>query len=45
VSKEAIATSLSFLEKQGYGLVEAESSGSRVKVFVLTEKGRAARDA
>jgi len=45
VSKEAIATSLSFLEKQGYTVVETESRGSKIKVAVLTAKGRRARDA
>lgn len=44
VSKEAIATSLSFLTKRGYAVVKTESSGSRVKVLVLTAKGRRARD-
>ena len=44
VSKEAIATSLNFLEKQGYAVVEAESPGGKTKVAVLTPKGRRAWD-
>jgi DNA-binding MarR family transcriptional regulator len=44
VSKEAIATSLSFLEKRGYAAVEPESAGSRVRVLSLTVKGKHARD-
>ena len=44
VSKEAIAISLSFLEKQGYAVVEPESPGSRVKVADVTAKGRHALD-
>lgn len=44
VSKESIAMSLSFLEKHGYAEVEPESPGSRVKVLVLTQKGRKAQD-
>jgi len=43
VSKEAVATSLSFLEKRGYAAIETESPGSRVKVLTLTAKGKHAR--
>ena len=39
VSKEAIAMSLSFLEKRGYAVIEPESPGSRTKVLLLTPKG------
>jgi DNA-binding MarR family transcriptional regulator len=45
VSKEAIAMSLKFLVSRGHALLEPESSGSRVKLVVLTSKGRNARDA
>jgi DNA-binding MarR family transcriptional regulator len=45
VSKEAIATALSFLEKRGYAVVRPESTGSRVKVLELTPPGRRAQDA
>ncbi len=45
VSKEAIAMSLSFLDKQGYTVAGPESSGSRIKVLVLTVKGRRVHDA
>lgn len=44
VSKEAIAMALSFLEKRGYAAVKSESPGSRVKLLVLTPKGRSAQD-
>ncbi len=44
VSKEAIAMSVSFLEKRGYATVMPESPGSRLKVLVLTPKGRHAQD-
>jgi DNA-binding MarR family transcriptional regulator len=44
VSKEAIAVSLSFLQKCGYAVAEPESSESRVKTLRLTPKGRHARD-
>jgi DNA-binding MarR family transcriptional regulator len=44
VSKEAIATSLSFLTKRGYAVVKTESSGGRIKMVTLTPKGRRARD-
>ena len=44
VSKEAIATALSFLGKQGYAVIAAESPGSRAKSVRLTPKGRAAQD-
>lgn len=43
VSKEAIATAMSFLEGHGYAEVKAEAMGSRVKVLELTANGRAAR--
>ncbi len=43
VSKEAIATSLSFLGKRGYAMVQTEPAG-RLKVVLLTSKGRAARE-
>lgn len=43
VSKEAIATLLSFLSKRGYAMAQTEPAG-RVKVVLLTSKGRAARD-
>jgi hypothetical protein len=39
VSKEAIATSLSFLEKRGYAAIETEAA-SRFKRLVLTPRGR-----
>jgi DNA-binding MarR family transcriptional regulator len=39
VSKEAIATSLSFLVKRGYAIVKAESP-SRMKTLVLNPKGQ-----
>jgi DNA-binding MarR family transcriptional regulator len=45
VSKEAIAMSLSFLQKHGYAVVEPEAPGSRMKLLVLTPKGRHAQDA
>jgi len=44
VSKEAIATALSFLTKFGYAVVEAGESRSRTKVAHLTPKGRKAKD-
>jgi DNA-binding MarR family transcriptional regulator len=43
VSKESIAMAISFLERHGYAAVEAEAEGNRVKVLVLTAKGRAAQ--
>jgi hypothetical protein len=43
VSKEAIATALSFLQKRGYAGVETEAT-TRFKRVVLTTKGRSARD-
>jgi DNA-binding MarR family transcriptional regulator len=43
VSKEAIATSISFLEKRGYASVESGPAGSRVKILRLNAKGRHAR--
>jgi DNA-binding MarR family transcriptional regulator len=45
VSKEAIAMALGFLRKRGYAVLESESSGTRVKVLVLTAKGQRARNA
>jgi DNA-binding MarR family transcriptional regulator len=42
-SNEAVAMSLSFLEKQGYARVQPESPGSRIKLLVLTPKGQAAQ--
>jgi DNA-binding MarR family transcriptional regulator len=44
VSKEAIAMSLSFLEKHGYAVGEPAPSGSRFKVVRLAPKGREAQD-
>lgn len=44
VSKEAIATALSFLTKRGYAIVRAQSGTGRVKVLTLTHKGREARE-
>jgi DNA-binding MarR family transcriptional regulator len=44
VSKEAIATSLAFLQKHGYAVVQPESTGNRVKVLHLTPKGHRAQD-
>jgi hypothetical protein len=44
VSKEAIATSVSFLEKQGYATVTRETPRGRAKVLVLTAKGRLAKE-
>lgn len=43
LSKEGIATALSFLARRGYALVETESA-SRLKRVVLTSSGRRARD-
>ena len=40
VSREAIAMALTFLQRQGYATVEAESLGSRTKVLRLAPKGR-----
>lgn len=45
VSKEAIATALSFMEKRGYAMVEAESPGNRAKAVRLTAKGQQSREA
>jgi DNA-binding MarR family transcriptional regulator len=45
VSKEAIATSLSFLEKRGYAKIGPESPGSKVNSLVLNAKGRQAWEA
>lgn len=43
VSKEAIATALSFLAKRGYAAVETDTS-SRTKTVRLTAKGRKAQE-
>jgi DNA-binding MarR family transcriptional regulator len=43
VSREASAVALSFLEKQGYAVVQLEAPGSRTNVVVLTPKGLAAQ--
>jgi DNA-binding MarR family transcriptional regulator len=43
VSKEAIATSLSFLTKGGYAEMTSKKDGTRAKVIALTAKGRAAQ--
>ena len=45
VSKEAVAMSISFLEKRGYATIQAAASGSRTKMLVQTAKGQHARDA
>jgi DNA-binding MarR family transcriptional regulator len=45
VSKEAIAMSLSFLEKQGYAVFEPESQGGKAKIVALTPKGHLAHHA
>jgi DNA-binding MarR family transcriptional regulator len=45
VSKEAVAASLGRLEERGLIVVEAASSGSRVKTVTLTSRGRIAQDA
>ncbi len=45
VSKEAIATALSFLTKKRYAIVETESAPRRTKVVFLTPKGRKAATA
>lgn len=44
VSKEAIAMAVKRLEQRGFGAVAAETKGSRVKAFILTAKGRQARN-
>jgi DNA-binding MarR family transcriptional regulator len=44
VSKEATATSLSFLPKRGYAAMKLTKAGSRTRVIALTAKGRAAQD-
>jgi DNA-binding MarR family transcriptional regulator len=43
VSKEAIAMALSFLQKRDYAAVKPKSSGSKVRVLVLTPKGQILR--
>jgi DNA-binding MarR family transcriptional regulator len=45
VSKEGIATSVSFLVKRGYARMQPKSATGGGKVLVLTPKGRAAQDA
>jgi len=45
VSKEAIATAVSFLEKRGYAAQAHESATLRAKVLLLTAKGRRAAEA
>ena len=42
ISKEAVATSLSFLEKSRFTITKPSSSGSRSKVVELSAKGQAA---
>jgi len=44
VSKEGIATSVSFLVKRGYARMQSQSAAGGGKVLVLTSKGRAAQD-
>ncbi len=44
VSKQAIATSLSFLGKRGYAMIQPKSAGGRGKMLLLTSKGRNAQD-
>jgi len=43
VSKEAIAMSLSFLIKRGFAAMKSETTGSRIRMLVLTAKGRSAQ--
>jgi hypothetical protein len=45
VSKEAIAVSVARLEERGFAVVQPESPGNRVKMLVLTERGRQAQNA
>jgi DNA-binding MarR family transcriptional regulator len=45
LSKEAVAVSVGFLEKQGYVGVEPDPAASRTKRVRLTEKGRGAQAA
>lgn len=40
VSKQAISQQVSYLEKQGYVVVEPDPADSRAKVVRLTERGR-----
>jgi DNA-binding MarR family transcriptional regulator len=42
VSKESIATALSFLEKRGCGTVKPEAQSSKAKALTLTAKGKLA---
>jgi predicted transcriptional regulator len=42
VSKEAVATSVSFLQKRGYAILK--NSGPRVRLLILTAKGKKARE-
>ncbi len=41
ISKEAVATALSFLERQGFALIGAGPSAGRTKLVTLTESGAA----
>ena len=45
VSKEAVATTLSFLTKKGYAVVEKDPAGARAKLARLTAKGLTAQHA
>jgi DNA-binding MarR family transcriptional regulator len=45
VSKEAIAMAVGRLEERGFAVIEAESTGRRVKMLRLTAKGRQAKAA
>ena len=45
VSKEAIATGLSFLEKKGYAVIRPEVAHGRVKLALLTAEGGIVREA
>jgi hypothetical protein len=45
ISKEAVAVSLNYLQKNGYAIVEPESPASRAKAVVLTAKGEYAQTA
>lgn len=41
ISKEAVATALSFLERQGFALIGTDPSAGRTRLVTLTEDGRA----
>jgi DNA-binding MarR family transcriptional regulator len=45
VSKEAIAMAVGRLEERGFAVIEAQSTGRRVKMLRLTAKGRQAKAA